>query len=198
MIGAGRRGGGMAESSELDRQQLTGLLQAWSAGDGAAADAVLALVYQRIRQLAARRLQIAGEMQLQPTELANELVVNLLGAGIGWRDRVHFFKTVAVALRNLLHDEARRRGSAKRGGDRLRVSLGDVELLADVDDSAEAVHEALAALRAQDPRTADVIDLHCLVGLELTEVASLLEISLATVNRDLRFARAWLRQRLDA
>lgn len=188
----------MVESSDAGRQQLTVLLRAWSAGDGAAADAALSLVYQRIRELAARRLRLAGDSLLQPTELANELVANLLDSEIGWNDRVHFFKTVAVALRNLLHDEGRRRGSAKRGGDLLRVSLGDVDISSDSGgDEAEALHEALVALRGEDARKADVVELHCLVGLELTEVAELLGISLATVNRDLRFARAWLRQRLD-
>lgn len=183
-----------------DRQQLTALLRAWSAGDSGAADAVLSMVYQRIRQLAAQRLRSDGRgVQLQPTELANELVVNLLDAEVGWQDRVHFFRSVAVALRNLLHDEGRRRGSAKRGGDQLRVSLGAVEhFVAAEEDDAGALHEALEALRAEDPRKADVIDLHCLVGLELTEVAGAMDLSLATVNRDLRFARAWLRARLDA
>ncbi|MCK7592051.1 ECF-type sigma factor [Pseudomarimonas salicorniae] len=190
----------MTAEQAVEKQQLTQLLRAWSAGDGSAADAVLSMVYQRIRQLAAQRLRMDGRgALLQPTELANELIVNLLDARVGWQDRVHFFRSVAVALRNLLHDEGRRRASFKRGGDQLRVSLGAVEHLVPAEaDDAGALHEALEALRAQDPRKADVVDLHCLVGLELTEVAGVLGISLATVNRDLRFARAWLRQRLDA
>lgn len=190
----------MSTDEAGERQQLTALLHAWSAGDGRAADAVLSMVYQRIRQLAARRLRVDGRgALLQPTELANELVANLLDAEVGWEDRVHFFRCVAVALRNLLHDEGRRRASAKHGGDQLRVSLGAAEQIATADeDEAGALHEALDALRSEDPRKADVVELHCLVGLELTEVARVLDVSLATVNRDLRFARAWLRQRLDA
>src|SRR5687767_6249979 len=101
--------------SDVDesRLQLTRLLRAWSGGDGAAADAVLTLVYERIRQIAARRLRAdGGSPLLQPTELANELVINLLDADVAWQDRVHFFKTVAVAMRNILHDVGRRHASA--------------------------------------------------------------------------------------
>lgn len=95
--------------SDVDesRLQLTRLLRAWSGGDGAAADAVLTLVYERIRQIAARRLRAEGGAPLlQPTELANELVINLLDADVAWQDRVHFFKTVAVAMRNILTTSA--------------------------------------------------------------------------------------------
>lgn len=181
------------------REQITQLLRAWSGGDAGAADAVLSLVYERIRQLAARRLRgDAGGAQLQPTELANELVINLLGADVDWRDRVHFFKTVAVAMRNILHDLGRRQASAKRGGGQVRITLGAAEDVADErGDDAEALYDALTQLRASDPRKADVIELNYLVGLELEEVAKVLDISLATVNRDLRFARTWLKQRLE-
>jgi RNA polymerase sigma factor (TIGR02999 family) len=190
----------MADHDEGGREQLTGLLQAWSGGDGRAADAVLSLVYDRIRQLAARRLRAdGGPALLQPTELANELVLNLLGADVAWQDRVHFFKTVAVAMRNILHDLGRRQASAKRGGGQVRVTLGAAEEIADESDSdAEGLYQALTRLRASDPRKADVIELNYLVGLELEEVAKVLDVSLATVNRDLRFARAWLKQQLEA
>jgi RNA polymerase sigma factor (TIGR02999 family) len=191
---------GMTLDVDADRGQLTRLLRAWSGGDARAADAVLALVYDRIRQLAARRLRAEGGGHgLQPTELANELVINLLDADVAWQDRVHFFKTVAVALRNILHDVGRRQGSAKRGGGQIRVTLGAAEDVPaeDVSD-AEALHEALLQLRASDARKADVVELNYLVGLELEDVARVLDVSLATVNRDLRFARAWLRERLAA
>ena len=181
------------------REQITQLLRAWSGGDASAADAVLSLVYERIRRLAARRLRgEGGAAQLQPTELANELVINLLGADVDWQDRAHFFKTVAIAMRNILHDLGRRQASAKRGGGQVRITLGAAEdVAADRGDDAEALYEALTQLRESDPRKADVIELNYLVGLELEEVAKVLDISLATVNRDLRFARTWLKQRLE-
>jgi RNA polymerase sigma factor (TIGR02999 family) len=190
----------MTESINADRDQLTGLLHAWSGGDVVAADAVLSLVYDRIRQLAARRIRSdGGPAHLQPTELANELVLNLLDANVAWQDRVHFFKTVAVAMRNILHDLGRRQGSAKRGGGQLRVTLGMAEdIAADDAGDAEALYESLTRLRSSDPRKADVIELNYLVGLDLEEIAKVLDVSLATVNRDLRFARAWLKQHLEA
>jgi RNA polymerase sigma factor (TIGR02999 family) len=190
----------MNQDADTDRQQLTRLLHAWSGGDGAAADAVLGLVYERIRQLAARRLRVdGGPALLQPTELANELVINLLDADVAWRDRVHFFKTVAVAMRNILHDLGRRHGSAKRGGGQVRVTLGTAEDVAsESGEEAESLYEALTHLRRSDPRKADVIELSYLVGLDLEEVAKVLDVSLATINRDLRFARAWLKQHLEA
>lgn len=189
----------MTGSEEAQRAQLTRLLHAWSGGDGQAADAVLSLVYDRIRELAARRLRAeGGGLLLQPTELANELVLNLLGADVAWQDRAHFFKTVAVALRNILHDLGRRQASVKRGGGQLKVTLGAAEDVAmDEASDAEALYEALTQLRTSDPRKADVVELNYLVGLDLEEVAKVLDVSLATVNRDLRFARAWLKQRLE-
>jgi RNA polymerase sigma factor (TIGR02999 family) len=180
--------------------QITVLLRRWSGGDGAAGDAVMALVYERIRQLAARRLRVDGGRQhLQPTELANELVINLLEADVDWQDRVHFFKTVAVAMRNILHDLSRRQAAIKHGGGQLRVTLGAAEgEEAPGGGDAEALYEVLSILREQDPRKADVVELNYLVGLGLEEIARVLDVSLATVNRDMRFARAWLKQRLEA
>ncbi len=184
--------------AETDRAELTGLLRKWSGGDESAGDAVLALVYDRIRALAASRLRASGaHAPLQPTELVNELMVNLLEAEVEWQDRAHFFRTVAVAMRNILHDLGRRASAAKHGGGQLRVTLGVAEgESTDSSSDAEALHEALVALRANDPRKADVIELTYLVGLEHNEVARTLDVSLATVNRDLRFGHAWIRQRL--
>ena len=181
-----------------DRAELTGLLRRWSGGDGAAGEALLALVYDRIRALAASRLRAAGgNAPLQPTELVNELVINLLEAEIDWQDRAHFFRTVAVAMRNILHDLGRRQSAVKHGGGQLRVTLGAAEgEAAEQSGDAESLHEALVALRQNDPRKADVIELTYLVGLDHNEVAKTLDISLATVNRDLRFGHAWIRQRL--
>jgi RNA polymerase sigma factor (TIGR02999 family) len=182
-----------------DRHQLTQLLHAWSAGEGGAADAVLALVYDRLRQLAANKLRMGGAGGIEPTELANELVINLLEAEIDWVDRVHFFRTVAVAMRNLLCDLGRKQSAAKHGGGQFRVTLRDADAEPAPESLvAEAVHDALLELRRNDARKADVVELTYLVGLEHEQVARVLGVSLATVNRDLRFARAYLRDRLQA
>ncbi len=182
-----------------DTAQLTLLLRAWSNGSGPAGDAVMALVYERIRALAANRLRSeGGRSAIQPTELVNELVINLLQADVDWQDRVHFFKTVQVAMRNILHDLARRQMAIKNGGGQFRVTLGAAEQQStDESAEAEALHEALRLLREEDARKADVLELSFLVGLGHEEIARVLDISLPTVNRDLRFAKAWLKQRLE-
>lgn len=181
-----------------DRQQLTQLLHAWSAGEAPAAEAVLEIVYDRMRQLAANKLRANPGNGLEPTELANELVINLLEAHVEWVDRVHFFRTVAVAMRNLLCDLGRKQLAAKHGGGQLRVTFRAAENEpAPEFTQAETLHEALLELRANDARKADVIELTYLVGLEHEEVAKVLDVSLATVNRDLRFARAFLRDRME-
>jgi RNA polymerase sigma factor (TIGR02999 family) len=189
----------MGQAIPAQRAQLTGLLHAWSGGDGKAADAVLSLVYDRIRELAARRLRADGsQLLLQPTELANELVLNLLDTDVAWQDRAHFFKTVAVAMRNILHDLGRRQASVKRGGGQVRVTLGAAsEVPVEEIGDADSLYEALTHLRHCDARKADVVELSYLVGLELEEIARVLDVSLATINRDMRFARAWLKQRLE-
>ena len=185
------------DQADADRAHLTVMLKRWSGGDAAAGDDVLALVYDRIRQLAAGRLRAAGHAPLQPTELVNELMINLLEADVDWQDRSHFFRTVAVAMRNILHDLGRRSSAVKHGGGQVRVTLGAAEGEAsEALGDAEALHEALIALRENDPRKADVIELTYLVGLDHNETAKTLGISLATVNRDLRFGHAWIKQRL--
>lgn len=184
-----------------DTAPLTQLLQAWSAGDARAADQVLAVVYARIKQLAGARLQRDGQAAgLAPTELAHEVIANLLSADVSWQDRAHFFKTVAVAMRNHLHDLARHDLAEKRGGGQQHLTLGAAAAEASdgMSGAAADLHEAMLALRQLDPRKADVIELHWLVGLGLEEVAATLQVSLATVNRDLRFARAWLKDQLAA
>ncbi len=185
--------------SQTDRQQLTRLLHAWSAGEAPAAEAVLAIVYERVRQLAANKLRANPANGIEPTELAHELVINLLEAHVDWIDRVHFFRTVAVAMRNLLFDMGRKQLAAKHGGGQLRVTFRAAESEPAPDFAeAEALHDALIELRANDPRKADVVELTYLVGLEHEEVAKVLDVSLATVNRDLRFARAFLRDRMQS
>jgi RNA polymerase sigma factor (TIGR02999 family) len=185
-------------STLTDRHQLTQLLHAWSAGKDGAADAVFALVYDRMRQLAANKLRLGGNAGIEPTELANELVINLLEADVDWVDRAHFFRTVAVAMRNLLCDMGRKQSAAKHGGGQFRITLRAAENEpAPEFAQAEALHDALLELRQNDPRKADVVELTYLVGLDHEQVAKVLDVSLATVNRDLRFARAYLRDRID-
>jgi RNA polymerase sigma factor (TIGR02999 family) len=183
-------------------RDVTVLLHAWSGGDAAAAERLTELVYAQVRAIAGKHLrQFGGRMTLQPTELAHELFLRLIGAEIAWQDRRHFYGVVSVAMRRILVDSARARGSERRGGGHLHVTLSAAEnvfpVAADANGSdAFALDEALDALRALDARKSEVVELTYLLGLKREEIAEVMAISVPTVDRELRFARAWLKQRL--
>ncbi len=174
------------------------LLRAWRGGDAKALDGLLPLVYQELRALAVRYFR--GERPghtLQPTALIHEAFLRLVGSDVAWNDRAHFFAIAARTMRRVLVDHAREHGAAKRGGGWARTTLDDglafdgappIEFL-DLD-------RAFGRLAAQDPRAARAAELHYFGGLSHEDAAGVLDVSAATVDRDLRFARAWLRREL--
>jgi RNA polymerase sigma factor (TIGR02999 family) len=175
---------------------VTGLLSAWSAGDASALDRLMPIVYEELRARA--RGQLAGEQAghtLQPTALVHEAFLRLVDAGVPWRDRAHFYHVAARAMRRVLVDHARSLRRQKRGGAAMRVSL-DAEQLAlpEGDVDIVALDEALDRLAEVDERKARVVELHYFAGLNYDETAAALDISPATVHRDLRLAKAWLRR----
>ncbi len=132
---------------------------------------------------------------LQPTALVNEAYLRLVGAEVPWQDRAHFFAVAATTMRRVLVDHARARGRLKRAG--RPVSLEDSLLVSpERADDFLVVNDALDRLTAKDARAARVIELHYFGGLTYEETAEALGISAATVDRDLRFARAWLHREL--
>ena len=178
---------------------VTALLAAWREGDLSAPDALANLVYEELRRMAARRLAGSAERPLQTTELVHETFARLLEHPLKALDRSHFFRTVALALRQVLVDAVRRQSAEKRGGDAIWVTLD----AADEMPAAEphewlAVESALKQLERDDERKCRVVEMSLLMGLSQQEVAEALDISVPTVERDLRFARAWLRERLAA
>ena len=167
---------------------------------------LLPLVYDELRRLAARKLaQERPGQTLQATALVHEAYLRLLGAdgAPAFANRAHFFAAAAEAMRRILVDGARRRRSARRGGDRYRVEAGDalaqVEApAADGHDPAQdeelvALDSALARLEAEDKPKADLVKLHYFVGLSLEDAADALGVSRATAYRHWTYARAWLR-----
>ena len=178
---------------------VTELLDAWRAGDLEAPQALAALVYADLHAMAGRRLAGAGRMPLQTTELAHEAFARLLATPLKAVDREHFFRTVALALRQVLTDAIRRDRAEKRGGGAVALSLSAAGDLAVAGPEAWlGLDAALGELELFDPRKCRVVEMSLLLGLEQTEVAEALGISIPTVERDLRFARAWLRDRLAA
>lgn len=190
---------GMAAMKDSPASSVTELLAAWRAGDAAAPDALATLVYNELRAMAARRLAGSAQRPLQTTELVHETFARLLAQPLSAVDRSHFFRTAALALRQALVDAIRRDGAGKRGGGALHVTLDQA---ADVAMSEAMpwldVEAALQALEREDARKCRVVELALLLGLEQTEIAHILDVSVPTVERDLRFARAWLRDRLGA
>jgi len=181
---------------------VTQLLDRWEAGDGSAVEALMPLVYDELRALAARRLR--GEREghtLQATALVNEAYLRLVGSEVSLQSRAHFFALAAKMMRRILVDHARARDAAKRGGGAARLSLTEAQVFGPASGAEDAVdvlaiHEALEALESHDERKARVMELSVFTGLTQREVAETLSISPATVERDLRFARAWLANRL--
>ncbi len=178
---------------------LTQVLQATAAGDPQAAADLLPLVYSELRKLARVRLaKTPPGNTLQPTALVHEAYLRLVGrADPGWSGRGHFFAAAAQAMRQILVEQARRKASAKRGGGLNRLTISGVNLAAaDTVDLLE-LHEALESLEAADARKAQIVTLRFFGGLSNEETAAVLDVSLPTVEREWRFARAFLFQRLQ-
>jgi RNA polymerase sigma factor (TIGR02999 family) len=185
-----------SEHSDPSRLSVTALLMAWRAGDRGALDRLIPLVHDELHALAQRCMRgERPEHTLQATALVNEAYLRLIGAEIDWKDRAHFFAVAATTMRRILVDHARTKGRKKRAGE--RVSLEESVLVAP-DREAEllAIDDALTELAGHDARAARVVELHYFGGLTYDEIAEALGVSAATVDRDLRFAKAWLYREL--
>jgi RNA polymerase sigma factor (TIGR02999 family) len=163
-------------------------------------DELVAAVYAELRALAHRWLDRERRGQtLDATALVHEAYLRLAGGGDPqWNDRGHFFGAAAQAMRRILVERARAKACLKRGGGREKVELSEVATLGGArEDDVLAIDEALERLSARDERKARVVLLRYFAGLELTEVAAVLGVSLATVKNDWAFARAWLHRELS-
>ncbi len=185
-------------ASENDSSStITRLLIEWREGDPRAFETLVPLVYDELRRLA--RLQMRGQgtdHTLQPTALVNEAYGRLVGLELDWQDRTHFFSMAARTMRRVLVDHARAQRAAKRGAGAVQVSLQDFHAQSETPFDLLAVDEALERLAGQDERAAKVVELYYFAGMTCPEIAAVLEVSRATAERDLRFARSWLRREL--
>lgn len=178
-----------------DASDVTQILNALQRGDLKAADELLPIVYDELRRLAAQKLSREKPGQtLQATALVHEAYLRLVGAqDPGWSHRGHFFTAAAEAMRRILVERARLKRSIKRGGDRKRIDLDDVQLVAEAPSlDLIALDQALGELEIKDPLAAHVVKLRYFSGLTYDEVAEALGVSQATAKRNWHYARFWL------
>jgi RNA polymerase sigma factor (TIGR02999 family) len=170
-----------------------------AAGDRQAAAELLPLIYDDLRKLARSRMaKLAPGQTLQPTALVHEAYARVIGSGDpGWDGRGHFFGAAAQAMRNILVDQARRKGALKRGGGRQRLELqeGDLAIQPPREDIL-ALDEALRQLETEDPRKGQIVNLRYFAGLTAEETAAALDVSVGTIEREWRYIKAWLHTQL--
>jgi RNA polymerase sigma factor (sigma-70 family) len=207
---------GFGPTTIVDMSDVTRILSQIDSGDPAAAEQLLPLVYEELRKLAAARLaQEKPGQTLQATALVHEAYLRLVGvpavandeSGIsssmdslplaaGFSSRGHFFAAAAEAMRRILVDRARSRGSVKRGGNYRRLELFDVPTADEglrVDDLLD-LDEALQKLANVDPVASHLVEMRVFAGLSVNESAAILNMSPSTAKRTWNYARAWLRR----
>ncbi len=175
--------------------EVTQLLKAWTTGDEQALEKLTPLVYEQLHRAAQHYMagQRSGHI-LQATALVNEVYLQLIDCGqMNWQDRAHFFAMSAHLMRRILIDFARSRGSQKRGGGALQISLDEAPSVgSEPDPNLVALDDALKALAAVDERESKVVELRFFGGLSVKETAEVLKVSEETVQRDWRLAKMWL------
>ena len=181
--------------------EVTRLLLAWNAGDQAALEKLMPLVYGELRQLAERhfRKERRGHT-LQPTAVVHEAYFRLIDqTRVTWKNRGHFLAIASQAMRRILIDHARGRGAEKRGGEvekvTLDVAIASPEPAREVD--ILALDEALERLKALDGTQAQIVELRFFGGLTIEETADVMETSPSSIKRDFRSAKAWLFRELN-
>jgi RNA polymerase sigma factor (TIGR02999 family) len=180
---------------------VTQILAAIGQGDSQAAEQLLPLVYEELRQLAAFKLaQEAAGQTLEPTALVHEAYLRLVGGEneCHWDSRGHFFAAAAEAMRRILVENARRKAALKHGGGRRRLPLAEFHRVAESPQDLLDLDDALTRLAALEPAKAQLVQLRFFAGLSMPEAAKILGISLATAERWWTYARAWLYSELKA
>ncbi|WP_228076798.1 ECF-type sigma factor [Novilysobacter ciconiae] len=181
-------------------ENITGLLHQWQGGDLKAREQLFELLYADLVLVARNRLSQHGSSTLQPAALVNESLMRLMESDAGYKDRTHFVAVAALRMRAVLVDHARARAASKRGGNVEMLTLSHAGAAPGEQDMVYevlALHQALNRLAELEPRAASAIELTYFGGMSREEIVLVLGVSLPTVDRDLRFARAWLNRQLS-
>jgi RNA polymerase sigma factor (TIGR02999 family) len=187
-------------SENVPAGMVTQMLRAMGQGDPRASADLLPVVYAELRKLAqARMARTPPGNTLQPTALVHEAYLKLVGGeDPGWDNRGHFFAAAAEAMRQILVDQARRKGSQKRGGDRQREAYQEENLAIETPfEDVLALNEAIEKLEREDERKARIVKLKFFAGLTNEETAATLGVSVPTIEREWRFVRALLFSQLS-
>lgn len=182
----------------VEEHDVTGLLRQWSDGDQQALGDLLPIIYDELRRVAHQYLhRERHEQMLQTTALVHEAYLKLIDQrSVNWQNRAHFFAIAAQAMRRILIDNARKRGAAKREGE--KIPLEDVAIIST--DRAQhllALDDALQRLEQIDPQQSKIVELRYFGGLTIEETAEAINLSPATVKREWAMARAWLYHELQ-
>ena len=185
-------------SAESESESVTSYLRAFSAGDKEALDQLMPLVYDQLHRLAAKCLRAERPNHtLRATALVNEAYLRLVDADVDWQDRVHFFAISARILRRILVDHAKANRSQKRGGGEEKLQFDEAVMVGPQSEAGVIELDlALQRLAEHDRRKSEIIELLCFGGLTYDETAAALNISPATVHRELKMAKAFLHREL--
>jgi RNA polymerase sigma-70 factor (ECF subfamily) len=179
--------------------EVTRLLQEWGQGDPSALEKLIPLVFDDLRQIAARMFQRENDGHtLQPTALVNEVYLKLMDQRkVHWQNREQFFGVAGMMMRRILVDHAKGRLAAKRGSGAPMVPLDDNIAVRDLrDEHLVALDEALSQLAVFDHRQGRIVEMRFFMGLSHEQIAKVLGISVTTVKREWRTARLWLYREL--
>ncbi len=172
---------------------VTQLLSSWREGDEKALEALTPVIYETLRRLSSKQISQEKNPTIQATELVHEAYLQLIDTDIDWQDRAHFFAVASRLMRRLLIDRARARLRQKRGAG-MALSSQNLSQIAEpeIERTLLELNDALKKLSTLDKRKADALELHYFGGMTYPEIAVALNVSEATIDRDLRFAKAWL------
>ena len=184
----------------MSDEPLTKLLKDWQKGDDLALEKLTPAIYEELKRLAfsAFRGERAGHT-LQPTALVNEAYIRLIGTNIDWQDRAHFFALAARMMRRILVNHAVARQAEKRGSGKTAETYIEEQHGANTTDNQIlllTLDDQIEKLGKLDKRCAEVVELHYFAGLTHKEMSTALNVSTSTLERDLKFAKAWMRKNL--
>ena len=191
----------MSQAEASKTESLTQLLHRWRSGDGNVYDEIISQSYDELRRIAHQRMnRVGGLSGMSATDLLHEALIKIGGEPKDWQTRAHFFASISLTLRSVLVDFSREQQAEKRGGDYVAITFTESNL---GDGAAQYtavldIDRELSALERLDPRASEILHLVYFANLTREEVAAVMKISIPTVDRELRFARGWLKVALQA